>query len=143
MKDNTIPLTTLEEFSSETVGHDILRYICLPDFLGREKDNLLYYIGKNLARNLELTTLDNLNYVFDKLKWGKLEMVKDKRKTMTFHLMSDEIVQRLQSSITTEFRLEAGFLAEAIYKITNRACEVTETVNEKIYRIDFKVFFLE
>lgn len=143
MDNNTISLTTLEEFSSATVGQDVLRYICLPEFLGGEKDNLLYFIGKNLARNIELTSLDDLYYVFDKLKWGKLELVKDKRNSMTFHLMSDEIVQRLQSSITTDFRLEAGFLAEAILKITNRTCEVTETVHEKIYRIDYKVFFLE
>lgn len=143
MEDNTISLTTLEEFSPTTVGQDILRYICLPDFLGSEKDNLLYYIGKNLARNLELTSLDDIHYVFKKLNWGTLELVKDKRKTMTFHLMSDEIVQRLQSSITTDFRLEAGFLAEAMYKITNRACEATDTIQEKIYRIDFKIHFLE
>src|SRR5690625_1483237 len=97
MNKKTIPLSVLEEFMPHTVGQDILRYVSLPDFLGTEKDTLLYYFGKNLARLLEITTLDDIYYVFDKLQWGTLELIKDKRKQMIFHLMADEIVYRLQS----------------------------------------------
>lgn len=143
MGENTIALTALDDFSEATIGQDVLRYLCLPEFLGSEKDNLLYYIGKNLARKLELTSLEDVQIVFDKLKWGHLDLIKNKRKKITFHLMSDEVVQRLQASIPTDFRLEAGFLSEAIQKVTERPCEVSEKVQEKIYRIDFTVHFLD
>jgi len=143
MDKKTIPLTVLDEFSPNTVGQDILRYVSLPDFLGSEKDTLLYYFGKNLARILEIDTIDDIYYVFHKLQWGHLELIKDKRNYMTFHLMADEVVQRLQSSITTDFRIESGFLAESIQKLTTRSCECTEKINEKLFRIEFRVFFLE
>lgn len=143
MKHDLISLSTLDEFSSDTTGQDVLRYICLPEFLGMEKENLLYFIGKRLARNLDIKTLDDIFLVFNKLHWGKLELIKDKRNKMDFHMMADAIAQRIESSINIEFLLEAGFLAEAIGIITNRPCEVTETINEKLYRVDFKLNFLD
>lgn len=143
MEQELISLETLEEFSSETIGQDVLRYICLPEFLGMEKDNLLYFIGKRLARSLEINMLDDIFTVFKKLRWGTLDLIKDKRNKMDFHMMADEIAQRMESSIHIDFLLEAGFLAEAITIITGRPCEVTETINEKIYRVDFKLTFLD
>jgi len=143
MEKKTIPLSILDEFMPETVGQDILRYVCLPDFLGSERETLLYYFGKNLARLLEIKTLDDIHYVFHKLQWGNLELIKDKRNHMIFHLMSDEVVHRIKSSITTDFRMESGFLAESIFKLTTRPCECTEKINEKLFRIEFKLFFVD
>lgn len=143
MDNNLVSLSTLDEFSSKTVGQDVLRYICLPEFLGAEKENLLYFIGKRLARTLDIQNLDDVFLVFTKLYWGNLELIKDKRKSMTFHMMADEIAQRIESSINIDFRLEAGFLSEAIAIITRRPCEVTESVNEKLYRVEFKLTFTD
>src|SRR5690625_4080162 len=143
MDKKTIPLSVLDEFTPNTVGQDILRYVSLPDFLGTEKDTLLYYFGKNLGRLMEITTIDDIYYVFNKLQWGHLELIKDKRNHMIFHLMSDEVVHRIKSSITTDFRMESGFLAESIFKLTTRPCECTEKINEKLFRIEFKLFFVD
>jgi len=143
MDKKTIPLSVLDEFMPHTVGQDILRYVSLPDFLGTEKDTLLYYFGKNISRLMEIETLEDIYYVFQKLQWGNLELIKDKKNYMIFHLMADEVVHRIQSSISTDFRMESGFLSESIQKLTNRSCECTEKINEKLYRIEFRVFFVD
>lgn len=51
--------------------------------------------------------------------------------------MSDAIVQRLKAPIDTEFRLEAGFLAEAYQRIDNSDCECTEEINSKLFLVQF------
>lgn len=143
MEGNIISLSALDEFPAETAGQDILRYIGLPTVLGQEKDTILYFIGRNLARQFEMNSLDDVRYIYKKLNWGQLELIKEKNNQLSFHLMADEIVHRIKSSIETEFRMEAGFLAEAVQKIYGKGSECTETVQKRLFRIDFKVFFTD
>lgn len=143
MENKMISLDTIDELSSKTIGHDILRYVSLPQFLGHEKDTLLYFIGRNLARNIHIQTIEDLIYVFKKFDWGNLEVVKEKANTITFHLMADEVVHRLRSPFETDFRLEAGFIAEAIQKINGRPCECMEKINERLYRIQFTIHYTD
>lgn len=143
MDNRSLPISTFEQLPPETTGHDVLRYLSLPSLLGEEKEKLLYYIGRNLARKIEMDTLDDLLFLFQKFRWGKLELIKDKRNKLIFHLMADEVAQRMISSLTIDFRLESGFIAEAIEKITKRECECSETVNERLYRVQFEVIFTD
>ena len=143
MDEQLISLSSLDKLPESTLGHDVLRYVTLPHVLGDEKDVILYFIGRNLSRKLHIEVLDDIIYVFRKFKWGQLELIKEKKKQLLFHLMSDEIVSRLQSPFETDFRLEAGFIAESITKITERPAECIETVNERLYRIEFKVVFTD
>ena len=57
--------------------------------------------------------------------------------------MSDEVAERMISPFTIDYRLEAGFIAEAIEKITERTCECNESVNNRLYRVQFKVTFTD
>ncbi|HLR71207.1 MAG TPA: DUF2507 domain-containing protein [Pseudogracilibacillus sp.] len=141
MGNQLISLSTLNEFDPKTVGQDVIRYISLPSLLGHEKDSLLYFTGRKLARKIKIETIDDIVYLFAKFHWGNLELVKEKKNQMVFHLMADEVVKRLQSSIETDFRLEAGFLAEAMQTLTERAAESTESVNERLFLVQFKVYF--
>lgn len=143
MEENTIPLSTLEEFSEATVGQDILRYIGLPTILGNEKNTILYFFGRNFARQFEINQLDDLYYIFHKMNWGNFELVKEKKKQLVFHLMSDDIVKRLTSSIPIDFRMEAGFIAEVVQHIYKRSCECVEQVNDRLYLVEFKVHFTD
>src|SRR5690625_53011 len=133
MSNEQIPLSTLEEFDSETIGQDVLRYIGLPIVLGHEKDTLLYFIGRTLARKIHMETLEDLMYLFSKFRWGQLELIKDKRNQMVFHLMADEVVKRLQTTVETDFRLEAGFIAESVHQLTGRPAECNESINERLF----------
>lgn len=143
MQKEELPLHVIEQLSSETIGYDILKYVSLPNVFGREKEAIMYYIGRDLARNIEMRSMDDLLYLFDKFRWGKLELIKQKKNEMTFHLMSDDIVHRLRSPFEVDFRLEAGFLAEAIQRLYERHSECTEKVNEKLYRVQFNLIFTD
>lgn len=143
MESKLISLTALDKLPKDTIGQDVLRYISLPDVLGPEQETLLYFMGKQLARKFEITKMEDITYLFYTLRWGKLEVIKEKKKYITFHLMSDDIVERMKSSLEVDYRLEAGFIAEVIANITERPCECTETMNERLFRVEFKVHYLD
>lgn len=143
MESKLISLSTLDDFPTDTIGQDILRYIGLPEMLGPEKDTLLYFMGKSIARKFEINKMEDIIYFFYKLRWGNLELVKEKKNSLTFHLMSDDVVHRLNSSLETDFRLEAGFIAETIFQVTERPSECTETINERLYRVEFTAHYLD
>lgn len=143
MESNLISLSTLDKLPKDTTGHDIIRYVGLPDVLGPEQATLLYFMGKQLARKFELNNMEDIVYLFYSLRWGKLELIKEKKKQLTFHLMSDDIVERMKSPLEIDFRLEAGFIAQAISHITERPCECTETINARLFRVELKVDYLD
>lgn len=142
-KQQLIPLTALNKLDTETVGHDILRYISLPNLLGEEAEPILYYMGKNLARSFEINNLDDVHFIFEKLGWGYLDLIKQRKKSLTFTLMADALARRLNLKLATEFRLEAGFLAEAIHIIYDEPCECIEKIKKNIHQVQFKVVFTE
>jgi len=140
-KQELIPIKLLNNLNTPGAGYDVLRYVGLHDLLGEEASSILYFMGKNLARKFELNSIEDLYYFFDKMGWGKLELVKKKRKEFIFTLLADSVVHRLKSPLETEFRLEAGFLAEGIQLIDNIECECIEEINYKIHQIQFRVVF--
>ncbi|HLR03737.1 MAG TPA: YslB family protein [Virgibacillus sp.] len=140
-KDDLLPVSLLDSLHTSGAGYDILRYISLPDIFGSETNTLLYYTGKHLARQFEIESLDDVSYMFEKMGWGRLDFVKEKRRYLEFELMSDAIVHRLKTPLETEFRLEAGFLASAIQKIKGLECECTEEINKKLHQVIFTVFY--
>lgn len=139
----SLTISLLDDFSTSGAGYDVLRYISLPDLLGDESETILYFMGKNLARKLTFESLEDVSYIFNRLDWGQLELIKEKRKHLIFHLMSDAVVRRIQAPIHTDFRLEAGFLAEAMEQLLEKPCECTENVNNRLHLIEFKVVFTD
>lgn len=143
MEDNAISLSMLDNFSEATAGQDILRYIGLPSMLGHEKNDILYFFGRNFARQFDITEMDDIDYIFQKLNWGNIELIKVKKHQLTFHLMADVIAQRLALPVDPEFRIEAGFIAEIVQKLNNRPCECMESVNKRLFRVEFTVHFTD
>jgi len=142
-KQQLLPVSLLTDLDSQTVGYDVLRYISLPQLLGQETDTLLYYMGRNLARAFDIKTLEDVYFMFDKLGWGRLEPMKERKNSIVFSLMADAVVKRLKAPFPTEFRLEAGFLAEAMQLIHNCECECTESVQRNVHQIQFKVVYMD
>lgn len=139
----SMPIKLLDRLHTSGAGYDIIRYIGLPDIFGSESNTLLYFMGKNLSRRLDIQSISDIVYAFEKLGWGRLELVKEKKKELVFQLMSDSVVYRLTAPLDTEFRLEAGFLAESIEHIKERSCECQEKLHQKIHQIEFTVIFTE
>ncbi|QKY69611.1 YslB family protein [Lentibacillus sp. CBA3610] len=139
----SMPVTLLDQLHTSGAGYDMIRYIGLPDMFGTESNTLLYFMGKNLARKLNIESISDIVYAFEKLGWGQLELFKEKKKELVFQLMADSVVYRLSAPLETEFRLEAGFLAESVEQIKERSCECREELHKKIHQIEFTVLFTD
>lgn len=135
-----IPNSLLDELHTSGAGYDILRYIALPELFGDQANTLLYFTGKNIARKFTLQSINDILLAFEKIGWGKLELIKSSKKSLTFHLMADSVAYRLLAPFDTEFRLEAGFLAESIQMIENIDCECVEEIHKRIHQVEFKVY---
>ncbi|WP_174613975.1 YslB family protein [Virgibacillus ihumii] len=138
-----LPVSVLDELHTSGAGYDIIRYLGLPELLGSEAPTLLYFMGKNIARKMDIKSVSDIVYAFEKIGWGKLDLVKEKKRELTFHLMSDSIVYKLNAPFETDFRLESGFLAESIELIKEKTCECKEEINKKIHMIEFTVVFTD
>lgn len=134
-------ISLLDSLHTKGAGYDVLRYVSLPDLLGSESDTLLYFMGRNLARQMNMGTLEDVIDIYHKLGWGRLELVKEKKKYLMFQLMSDAIVQRIKAPIDTDFRLEAGFLAEALEIISERHCECQEEINQNLHLVQLQIIY--
>lgn len=140
-KQKSLSISQLDNIHTAGAGYDILRYVSLPDILGTESKTLLYFAGKNLVRKLDITTMEDIYQAFEKLGWGRLELIKERKKELVFHLMADSVVQRLKAPFDIDFRLEAGFLAEAMQQLKDIECECTEEINYKIHQVEFSVLY--
>lgn len=142
-KQKTLSTSMLEQLHTSGAGYDILRYVSLPNLLGDESDALLYFMGKNLARSFDINCLEDVYEIADKLGWGRLELVKEKKNSMTFCLMADAVVYRLKAPVPVDFRLEAGFISEAVQMINGTECECSEKVNKRIHQVEFTVIYMK
>lgn len=140
-KNSGFDISLLSQLHTSGAGYDVLRYICLPKLLGTEANTILYFMGKELARSFNIQTINDIYEVSDKLGWGKMELIKERRNSITFTLMADAVFHRLKAPLKLDFRLEAGFVAESIRMIKGVECECTEKINHKIYQIQFKVVY--
>src|SRR5699024_5047920 len=110
-------LSMLENLHTPGAGYDILRYISLPDLLGKESSTILYFMGKNIARKFEFETLEDIYYFFQQIGYVNLELNKERRKELIFHLLSDSVVDRKQAPYQADIKIEVDFLSESIQQL--------------------------
>ncbi|WP_240335349.1 YslB family protein [Paraliobacillus sediminis] len=130
-----------EQLQTTGSGYDLLRYVCLPDLLGKDATTILYVLGKNIARQIEWQTFDQVVAFFNKTGWGTLADIKQKRSEHIFELTGEAITQRMKSDIVVDYRLEAGFLAEAFQQIKGQACECSEEIYPKKNIVAFHILY--
>ena len=124
--------TNISSLVGTGAGFDLMRYYTLPDFLGKDAPYMLYYMGKNIARQTELQNFDELYEFFQYMGWGELSLVQEKRSKMTFNLSGHIIEKRLhQHLFEVDFRLESGFLAEMTQRLTGHTYECFEEIKKK------------
>lgn len=140
-KQKPLSSSLLDDLHTSGAGYDILRYVGLPSLLGTEADTILYFMGKELARKFEINSFEDIYIISEKMGWGRLELVKEKKHSITFCMMADAVVYRLKSPIEVEFRLECGFISEAVEMIKNVKCECSEKINQRIHQIEFQVVY--
>lgn len=109
-----------------------IRDVLLPLILGQETDGILYWIGKDLARQFPVATPTDLSLLTSQLGLGDLRLTSSHNTTMTWELSGPVIAERLAlQKEATSFTLEAGFLAKQVEFQTSKVTEATVLEKKK------------
>lgn len=109
----------MEQKEKETVdGLTLLRDQLLPNLLGEEQSAILYWAGKELARQHPLEKESDTVQFFQTYGFGVLSKLSSKKETIAYILTGNIVTSRLKKK-EPSFSLEAGFLAQQ-YQSQNR-----------------------
>ncbi|WP_059171326.1 YslB family protein [Bacillus sp. FJAT-27445] len=112
MKDTASELQQTESVSK--FGYELIRDTLLPELLGKNAPELLYWAGKLLARKYPLNTLEEVIAFFSRASWGTLAIRKESKNEIEFELAAVLLPSRVTSKAESYFQIEAGFLAQQI-----------------------------
>lgn len=129
----------VNEIETTGSGYDLLRYVALPDLLGKDTPIILYVMGKNLARAQSFESIDQISEFFKKVGWGTLELIKEKRAEHIFKLQTRVITERHRLGIATDYRLEAGFLAASMEQMLSFQCECVDEEKPRKNFVELRV----
>lgn len=131
--------TESEPLSVSAFGYELVREILLPELLGKDTPEILYWAGKRLARKYPLSTLEETIRFFQDAGWGTLSVKEETRKQLVLELGSELISSRLKNNANSTFQLEAGFLAQQMELQKNATAEAFEHPNKRSFRIQFTI----
>lgn len=101
--------------TSPAFGYALLRETLLPELLGHDEPEILYWAGKSLARKYPCDSVEEILEFFNKAYWGDLQIINEKRR---------ELQLKLEPTLDTySFLLEAGFLSEQLSTLKQTAAE--------------------
>ena len=140
MSESTVILD--QDTTSETVpvfGYELLRETLIPDILGEETPKILYWAGKHIARKYPLDSFSDIVDFFQQAGWGYLQIVKESKSELIAELSSDIITKRIKSKASTNFQLEAGFLAQQIERQKEVVTETFEHPRKRSTKVQFTI----
>lgn len=91
-------------------GQALIRDIILPDILGDDMNDILYFEGKQLARRFPLANPADVIIFFSQANLGTLAQIKINAKQVIWNLSGTAVQPRVANP--QSFMLEAGFLAQ-------------------------------
>lgn len=111
----------------------------LPDILGSDSAEILYWAGKKIARKFPLESMSDVIDFFNKAGWGNLSIINEKKNELQLELSSSIITRRIQSKTSPHFQLEAGFIAEQIENQKQVISEAFEHPRKRGGKVQFTV----
>lgn len=120
--------------------NQLYRDFLLPEILGKDTANILYWAGKRISRHYDLASFDDLVDFFQMAEFGELKKVKERRASTTFELSGQSVSDRLDSD-SKEFSIESGMIAEAVQKENKRTTECEIKILNKEKKVQFIAFF--
>lgn len=105
---------------------EILRNTIFNELLQEDTDEMMYWLGRSLARQYPLKNLDEVSAFFIDAGFGILEFQKESKKNMEFHLSSKVISYRFAMKEHPSYKLEAGFIAAQMESWTGVSTECYE-----------------
>lgn len=129
MENNTL-------HSVPTFGYELIRDRVLSSILGKHEKAILYWAGKDLARNFPLNSIDEMITFFADAGWGELTLVKENKdeRLLELHFGDMDVPMEIRC-----YRLEAGFLAAQFERLCGFLTECFEEKNKKKKIIQFKL----
>jgi predicted hydrocarbon binding protein len=131
--------TESEPLAVSAFGYELIREVLLPELLGKDTPEILYWAGKRLARKFPLATLDETIRFFQDAGWGTLTTKEQSRREMVLELGCELISSRLKNNRNTTFQLEAGFIAQQMELQKKVTAEAFEHPNKKSAKVLFTV----
>lgn len=129
----------LGQLSVSSFGYELIREILLPELLGKDSPEILYWAGKRIARKFPLTSFEEIVGFFEQADWGRLTIKEQTRKQMVLELESELVSTRLSKNSNSTFQLEAGFIAQQIEFQKKVSAEAFEHPNKRSSKIQFTV----
>lgn len=108
-----------------------LRDRLLPNLFKEDVGDILYWAGKELARDYTLTSIEELCELMDQLSFGTLTLKEEKKKSYTFQLSGEIVYERLKANSEADFSLETAFVAQTIQMLFNQYTEGFYTLKLK------------
>lgn len=112
-KKSNIDLNLVDEISP-FFGQTLVRDVLIPNLLGSQTNEILYWAGKEMARQYPLCSIEDTILFFERAGFGNLELQKRDKHTIVYRLTGTFVESRLNVVDDLSFNLETGFLAEQI-----------------------------
>lgn len=127
------------EQSVPLFAYELLRDILIPEMLGKDTNEISYWVGKHIARTFPLLSMEEVASFFNEAAWGQLELIEQNKKEMKLELSGEIVERRLHMQADPSFRLEAGFIAQQIQSQKNIVTEAYEEVAKKKKKVSITV----
>ncbi|MFZ7945606.1 MULTISPECIES: YslB family protein [Bacillaceae] len=142
MKESTVVNLNENDTEPRTIpifGYELIREYLLPEILGKDTPEILYWAGKRLARKFPLADFDQVIEFFANASWGQLQLKTETKHAIEVELASPLIVSRVKSKAEHFFQLEAGFLAQQIELQKEVITEAFEHPVKKANKVQFTI----
>ena len=111
---------------------EVLRDALIPKLLGDDSSGILYWAGKDLARQFPVASDDDLVTFFEQAGWGHLIIVNTSDDLITYELTGEPVARRSATIAAPDFMLETGFLAEQAVLRLNCVSEAKITFQNRM-----------
>ncbi len=117
---------------SSVLSVEVLRDALIPNLLGDESSGILYWAGKDLARQFPVGSTEDLVTFFEQAGWGHLVLIKATEDLVTYELTGEPVARRSAAIKKPDFMLETGFLAEQAVQRTSCISEAKITFQNRM-----------
>lgn len=126
-------------FQVNSFALSLLRDGLLKNLLQEDYPHILYWAGKEIARQFPTDTLSTVKDFFANAAFGDLEIKSQNSKNQRWELTGDLVRQRLALNKNADFSLEAGFLAQQLEVQTGAIAEANFKYLKKNEGVSFEV----
>ncbi|WP_370314247.1 DUF2507 domain-containing protein [Guptibacillus hwajinpoensis] len=78
-KKRTNSIDYSHEIETTAFGYEFYREVLIPELLGSEQPAVLYWTGKEMARQFPLSTREEIEDFFQRAGWGELSIAQEKK----------------------------------------------------------------